>query len=387
MTLKIRSARPEDADDLTAILHRAKASWGYSDEKMAGFRAQFRIDQDAIAKLDIIVAEVGGKPAGFAAGHLQPSYYQIDYLFVLPEMTGRGLGHLLLDRIHERAAILGAEKLRLDSDFHAQRFYSDRGFVQVSNRPSRMSDSGTIPVMEKPIPPMVQELKGLDIRLDQTSPWPFEAGNGEAIDAHWAQELDKNPHLWNGRVLKLTSHAFEDGFLTGVCHETSFAAFLAWRDWGAPDRTTRNLFGSALIRSREGHLLYGIMSNRTANAGHIYPPGGNIDMADVKEDGRVNVIGSLYRELVEETGLMEDEVIEGPLFAVFDGPRLCIGRVMNVDIPADELRTRILNHSLATEEQELSDVRILRTTDDALDPKTTTYARALARKLLPEPQK
>ncbi|MBD8890525.1 GNAT family N-acetyltransferase [Roseibium litorale] len=384
MTLKIRSACSSDTKDLTAILYEAKGSRGYTLEQMDGFRSQFRIDDALLENMDVIVAELDGKPVGFAAGCLQPDHYLIDYLFVLPETAGRGIGRLLLERISDLASTLSAQRLRLESDAYAEAFYLARGFKRVSTLSSQMAPSGKIPVMEKDLSPMVQELKSLDIRLDRTSCWPFEESNRDAINAHWSKALDRNPHLWNGRVLKLTSHVFDDGILTGICHETSFAAFLAWRDWGAPDRTTRNLFGSALIRSREGFLLYGVMSEWTANPGQIYPPGGNIDMADVREDGRVNVLGSLYRELVEETGLTPDQVIEGPLFAVFDGPRLCIGRVMNIDEPAEELRTRILAHSLASEEQELSDVRILRTSSDGQSPKTTTYARALARKLLPE---
>ena len=36
-----------------------------------------------------------------------------------------------------------------------------------------------------------------------------------------------------------------------------------------------NLFGSALIVSGDGALIFGVMGADTANAGRVYPPGGS----------------------------------------------------------------------------------------------------------------
>jgi hypothetical protein len=57
----------------------------------------------------------------------------------------------------------------------------------------------------------------------------------------------------------------------GTFFETGFADFLAWRDWGFPDRSLVNCFahvGSAGQRRR----LLGVMSTFTANPGRIYFP-------------------------------------------------------------------------------------------------------------------
>jgi GNAT superfamily N-acetyltransferase/8-oxo-dGTP pyrophosphatase MutT (NUDIX family) len=378
MTLKIRPAHPGDTSELTNILHRAKASWGYDDKAMAGFRSAFRISQSELSSCDIIVAERNGKPIGFAGGKVRSSHYFIDYLFVSPEAARQGIGHLLLTRLTDIARAAGAWLLRLESDHFAAGFYERNGFAHTGKRPSPMAPCGEIPVMEKQLPAVVHPLKDIHVRLDRSATWAFEMENRKAIDDHWQQAMAQNPLLWDGRVLKLTEYTFEDEVFTGSCRECSFSAFLAWRDWGAPDTGAFNLFGSAILRSNDGALLFGVMSDKTANPGKIYPPGGNLDPNDVLTDGSIDVDGAIYRELEEETGLSRDAVKAGDWFAVFDGPRISVARLFDVDSPADKLRDDIVRFSMASEEQELADMCIIRSCDDMAGRDVVSYARAIA---------
>ena len=83
---------------------------------------------------------------------------------------------------------------------------------------------------------------------------------------------------------------------------SDFASLAAWRDWGLQASDTLNCFGSAVVMSQDGARLYGRMADHTLNAGRIYPPGGSLEPADVTADGRVEVLGSIERELaVDET--------------------------------------------------------------------------------------
>ena len=84
--------------------------------------------------------------------------------------------------------------------------------------------------------------------------------------------------------------------------ETDFASFLAWRDWGFPDRDVFNGFGMGALRCSDGAFLLGEMADHTANAGRIYFPAGTPDLDDVKL-GAVDIAGSIAREIEEETGL------------------------------------------------------------------------------------
>ncbi|WP_346894350.1 GNAT family N-acetyltransferase [uncultured Roseibium sp.] len=383
MTLKLRPAHAGDTDILTDILHRSKASWGYAPERIEAFRNEYRITHATLASLDMVVAEKNGRPVAFAGGKMREDCLYLEFLFVVPEAMRQGIGSLLLQRMADRARTFGKNRILLESDYFARPFYENRGFTTLSERPGQMSPDGVIPMMEKPLHAEIFPLKSVKLTMDRNAPWAFERRHAGEIETHWTELCRKNPTLWNGRTLKLAGYTLTDGHFTGTCRECSYAAFLTWRDWGAPDLDTYNIFGSAVLRSSDGALLYGVMSENTANAGRIYPPGGNLDPSDIRADGNVDILGAIFRELEEETGLCVDDITTGPLYAIMDGPRISIARVLDVPLASEPLRERILTHSMESEEQELSDIRILRHPQDLVSPNFVPFARDIAKMLLP----
>ncbi|ASP33722.1 GNAT family N-acetyltransferase [Labrenzia sp. VG12] len=382
MPLKLRPAKLSDAPALTDILHRAKASWGYTPDLMAEFREHWRITEATIRSLTVTVAEKDGVAVAFSGVTQQgDDTLLVDFLFVAPEAQGQGIGDLLLTRSEDKAREQGLPRLYLEADAHAGPFYEKRGFTTLSTRPSEMSPGKEIPLMEKWLAPSVHQVSSLDIHVS-SAPWKFEITNEDAIEEHFEEAKKRIALLWNGRTLKLTGYHFENGIFKGTCAECSFAAYLAWRDWGAPDASSFNLFGSAILRASDGALLFGVMSERTATAGLIYPPGGNLDPTDLLDDGRVDVVGAIYRELEEETGLGKNDVSARDLLVTFDGSRISLGLVLDVPEKAETVRESILRFSAASREQELSDVRIVRSLADLQDPAMISYARSIARYLL-----
>lgn len=378
MTLKLRPARPGDATALTAILHRGKASWGYPDDKMAQFREHWRISEEKIAGMTVLVAERDGVPCAFlSVGPCDDQTLLVDDLFVDPTAQGQGVGSLLLLRAQDIARSQRLSRLYLESDIHAEAFYLKHGFKTVSHKPSEMVPGKQLPLMEKTVPSAVHVVSSLDIKLDSEKPWYFELENKGEIARHWEKVMTPKQQLWNGRNMILDQFSFQDGVFSGHCLETSFSTFLAWRDWGFSDHRVHNLFGAAVLCSADGALLYGVMSNHTANAGKIYPPGGNLDPDDVRADGTVDIKAAICRELEEETGLSASAVQEGELLIVFDGPRISVAQVFNVPFEADDLALQIMDHSLASQEQELADIRIIREIDDLHDPMIVPYAREI----------
>ena len=120
---------------------------------------------------------------------------------------------------------------------------------------------------------------------------------------HWSRLTEANPHLWDGRILGVVAAAardlpllIEDGVLRAEALEEAYSVFIHWRDSGFPEIGIRNLFGSALVASKDGALLYGLMGGTTANAGRVYPPGGSLEPSDVDDAGRVGVLASIARE-------------------------------------------------------------------------------------------
>jgi hypothetical protein len=221
-------------------------------------------------------------------------------------------------------------------------------------------------------------ISGTDIRMVPGA-WPLPDALRAVVGPCWARLLAANPHLWDGRIIGVsTPHIDADGVLRAEAREDAFSAFLTWRDAGFPDCGMHNLFGSALIASSDGALIYGIMGAETANAGRVYPPGGSLEPRDVQPDGRVDVAGCTDLELEEETGLLARDARKGVLVAVFDGPRISIGQLYHFDETADRLIAGIRANLDRQEHRELADVVAVRDGIEAERAGAVPYAVATA---------
>lgn len=216
--------------------------------------------------------------------------------------------------------------------------------------------------------------------------WPFAEDNRERIGTHWAQAVKTNPALWDGKLVLAEQPVLEETGLRANCIEVSYASYLAWRDWGYPEKTFFNVFGSAIIRSAEGYLIFGKMADHTAGAGLIYPPAGSLERSDAGEGGRLDVFSSAVRELAEETGLEVDAAVPGSSgladFASRAGQLISVCRVFQFERSAAALVEEISAFMAAQERCELSDVVVLRTMADVDQGKTEPYAIGIARHLL-----
>src|SRR5207247_836610 len=169
-----------------------------------------------------------------------------------------------------------------------------------------------------------------------------------------------------------------EGCLAGQFLTTDFASFVAWRDWGRPDRSVCNCFGSAVVLSNDGALIYGRMSQETLNPGRVYPPGGSLEPSDIRPDGTVDVLGSMTRELEEETGLKAADAVLGEWIAIFDDYRLALARAYRFDLPATELAERIDRYLADVDEEELEGVETIRSRSQ-IDSRMPGYAAEIVR--------
>lgn len=226
----------------------------------------------------------------------------------------------------------------------------------------------------------VEPVHAIDLRLEPWS-WAFAQERRDAIDGHWRTLQAARPGIWNGAVVLAREVRLDAGRLDGRCFLTDYASYIAWRDWGWPDRAVTDCFAAALIFSRDGALLYGRMADTTLNPGHVYPPSGALDPDDVGSDGRMSMEDSMRRELREETGLRVDDATRGPVWGVRDGCRLCLAFELRFDRDAETLRCDVERHNASQIGPELDGVEILRGADALLHP-MPAYARAVARRLL-----
>ncbi len=218
---------------------------------------------------------------------------------------------------------------------------------------------------------------GVDVQ-----PWVFAEENSTEISAHWQRAVAARPKLFNGIVYLLRQGALEGQTFRGNFVRAEFKSFLFWRESGHPDLSVRDGFGSAVIRSAEGHVLLGRQTSGNVNAGLAYPPGGFIDTRDVSGDA-IDIEASVARELSEETGLEPSELAREPGYLLTRaGPLVSIGIEWRSPLPADALRERILAHVARQPEPELADVVVVRSLSEIDADTMPRYACALLRALL-----
>ncbi len=199
----------------------------------------------------------------------------------------------------------------------------------------------------------------------EPAPWAFAQSRAEEIAAHWAARKAALPQLFDGRVLMLGRHYFaprDDGatILSGSYFATDYKAFLAWRDFGYPDRAVCNCFSMAALVSSDGAFLLGEMAAHTANAGSVYFAAGTPDPSDIVGE-RVDLAASARRELREETGISADEVATAPDWTIVHAPpRIACMKVMRMDETADRIKARVEAFLAQDPDAELRRLHIVR---------------------------
>src|SRR5262245_33833895 len=193
--------------------------------------------------------------------------------------------------------------------------------------------------------------------------WDYAREHAAGIDAHWLRRQAESPSMFNGAIHLMYESAIEGGTLQARLLRSDFKSYLYWRERGFPEARVRDAFGSALLRSTEGHVILGRQRDGNVNAGLAYLPGGFIDPRDVTRDGTVDIDGSILRELAEETGLMPGQLQMQPGYIVtFCGPLVSIARELVSPLDAEALRAKTLAHLARDTQSELVDAVIVRST-------------------------
>jgi 8-oxo-dGTP pyrophosphatase MutT (NUDIX family) len=107
------------------------------------------------------------------------------------------------------------------------------------------------------------------------------------------------------------------------------------------------------------------MGEHTANAGRIYFPSGTPDLSDIR-DNRLDVAGSVVRELEEETGLTSADYRNDPHWdcVTTDGVAMAMIQRLQADMPGEALRERIEADLARQREPELVRIHLVRSRDD-----------------------
>ena len=150
MAISVRPARVEEAEALTELALRAKASWGYDEVFMAACRTELTLTPEKIAAWRVWVAEADGAVAGMIALSLNGAA-EVEDFFVEPAFQGRGVGAALMATLLEAARSVGATALEVDADPNAEAIYAKLGFETFSRSPSGSIAGRWLPRMRRPL--------------------------------------------------------------------------------------------------------------------------------------------------------------------------------------------------------------------------------------------
>jgi GNAT superfamily N-acetyltransferase len=138
--LKLRPARPDEAELLTELCLQSKAVWGYDETFMRACRAELTLTAADFAHSSLQVAVDGERVAGVVQVAVDGENADLAKLFIAPQALRAGVGAKLFEWAANTARERGARYLWIEADPDAAAFYRRQGAVDAGTAPS-----GSIP--------------------------------------------------------------------------------------------------------------------------------------------------------------------------------------------------------------------------------------------------
>lgn len=140
------------------------------------------------------------------------------------------------------------------------------------------------------------------IKIEEALKLPLDLQN--QIESFWKKQVEENPHLFNGEVWSVTR--FEemlDKIEIGI-QKTNYAHYLFDERVGAEGQyACYNLNCGILLETKDGYYIVGEMNETTSYPRGLQITGGTLDQNDIKQNGQVDIINNVARELKEELNI------------------------------------------------------------------------------------
>jgi 8-oxo-dGTP pyrophosphatase MutT (NUDIX family) len=231
----------------------------------------------------------------------------------------------------------------------------------------------------------VDRVDAVEIGIDPAPP-AFSAAETARIARHWRVVKRRHPEVFDGDILLVRDVAVAAGRLTATAVRTRYSVLMALIEGRLQGPALGNAFGGAAILSADGAVFLGRM------AAHCYEPGvlklvsGTPDLDDIDHAAnRLDIAGSIAREVAEETGLDVAEAVAAPrLTVVRDGPLVVVVQPLRFALPAAALQRRIDQYLKSLERSELAEVVAVAGPDDPALAEVPGYVRAAVADVLAE---
>jgi GNAT superfamily N-acetyltransferase len=145
----IVSANTADAKILTEIALKSKAIWNYTEEQLKNWTDDLTVSKKMIRDLIVFKFMFDDIIIGFYI--LNPpelKKIELEFLFVLPEFIGKGIGNQLIQHAFSYAKNLKCSEITLIADPNAVPFYESKGFKTIDKIQSSIFNR-YLPVMSK----------------------------------------------------------------------------------------------------------------------------------------------------------------------------------------------------------------------------------------------
>lgn len=146
--MKIERANIDDHIILSDIAFKGKSYWNYTTEQLNSWKEDLTISKDYINKFDVYKLVDENTTIGFfSLIEIDSKTIKVDYFFMYPEFIGKGNGKRLLSSVIELSSKKSANRIILDADPNAQKFYEHFGFTKYAEIDSSIKNR-FLPQME-----------------------------------------------------------------------------------------------------------------------------------------------------------------------------------------------------------------------------------------------
>ncbi len=150
-TIIIRDAAAGEAAHLSDLALRSKAHWGYSPAFLSMCVEELTVQSCQIddEQIDVVVAERNDEVVGFyVLARASAATFELDALFVEPAQIGSGVGRSLVRHALGIVAAKSGNRLLIQGDPHAKRFYLAAGATMIGSRESNSVPGRLLPLFE-----------------------------------------------------------------------------------------------------------------------------------------------------------------------------------------------------------------------------------------------